>query len=438
MSKEILEGVIIKNNDGKPSSSEQALASGQPSFKPPVFSRREFIILGSAGALGTVLTAYGLGAFTDQGEGRKQERRKSIYPQLVREQPQVKGEFGNIHQGDFDLFLDSRTTSLDVTEPETGGSSVPRKWRLEVSPDGQWGAFVGEDPSGEAGVYVTHLTEGAQPRLVEAETEETEEFRFSPDGTQLALVKEEKLMLYDLTDGEYRRVHEFPGNLTSLDWWSESPENEGEVVVSTEHRIFQVDMETRVKKELSAYPLGCTGNRISDLAISPKGGEVAYRCMSGIQILDLETEETRRITNDSPSPGLSWSPDGERIAFTFGDLVCSVDRRGQKAVALTPDQSGLGIVRIRRNAWSPDGRQVAFISDKTRRSLHPESGLSNICFTDVEKGEVKCVFDENVWTSAQYDGQGKVRALWRRGSCNTPERICKVDLERGKAKCLPQ
>src|SRR5688572_1495298 len=65
-------------------------------------------------------------------------------------------------------------------------------------------------------------------------------------------------------------------------------------------------------------------------------------------------------TSSLPCPivrAMSWSPDGTRLAFTFGTQLHLFDSRdgSQRLLATGVDVNGDS-----RPAWSPDGRELAF------------------------------------------------------------------------------
>jgi TolB protein len=107
-------------------------------------------------------------------------------------------------------------------------------------------------------------------------------------------------------------------------------------------------------------------------AWSPNGNQIAYHHdagrtedttdASGLYVLDLETDSTRLLVEGSArSP--DWRPDGERIAFTTGNIF-----------TIRPDGSDLKQVTDHGSAyfpsWAPDGKRLAY--DATTL---PKSGI---------------------------------------------------------------
>jgi Tol biopolymer transport system component len=65
---------------------------------------------------------------------------------------------------------------------------------------------------------------------------------------------------------------------------------------------------------------------------------------------------------------MSWSPDGTRLAYTFGrELYLFDNRNGTQRLLPT----GVDVDGASRPAWSPDGRELAFISVNIERGAEP-------------------------------------------------------------------
>ncbi len=109
-----------------------------------------------------------------------------------------------------------------------------------------------------------------------------------------------------------------------------------------------------------------TGERVAELASDPRDHSVhfaprepivAVATPVGLAVVDVtESEQRFHIELAGGARAVTWSDDGERIAFAVGDSeVRLIDAAGRGLITL--DGSSVG--RIRGLAFSPDGRAIA-------------------------------------------------------------------------------
>lgn len=111
-------------------------------------------------------------------------------------------------------------------------------------------------------------------------------------------------------------------------------------------------------------PSGRDARKISD-GFNPDGQAIFFT--TGHQHLPAGVSSSDAIRVSKPyeifTCGLSWSPDGKRIAFEsvrHGSVsIWVVNRDGTQPVQLTRDLSNNW-----HPSWSPDGKQIAFASDR--------------------------------------------------------------------------
>jgi hypothetical protein len=113
--------------------------------------------------------------------------------------------------------------------------------------------------------------------------------------------------------------------------------------------------------------LGCAPP--TDLAWSPDGSRLAYRCPSNgwmpathgdhINVIRIDGTGYRTVPTPTPAFWPSWSPDGRLIAFSSG---LAPARSSLYTAALDGTQRHLLAHAAAAPAWSPDGQTIAYES----------------------------------------------------------------------------
>ena len=211
--------------------------------------------------------------------------------------------------------------------------------------------------------------------------------RWSPDGRTLAFLSDRgailqaggagdrpgpseipedgatQVWLMPVDGGEARQVSRLPYDVTDLDWHPDA----------TALCLASPSLTTTVRpKRRPEDPPEPDARLIDRLTYQLNGVGYTYDRPNNLWLLDLETEQARRITatlaNDENPV---WSPDGRRIAFvsnrhrdadlTWRTDIYVLDPEEPKPVRIT---DGRGDQIFTAPAWSPDGRYVATIGHR--------------------------------------------------------------------------
>lgn len=305
----------------------------------------------------------------------------------------------------------------------------------QVSPDGQWVAYVvstidvKEDKS-NAHIWMVSF-DGKNDRQITWSQDSEGSPRWSPDGKYLAFTssrpgktKGNQVWLLDRSGGEAMQLTELKGRLQGFEW---SPDSKRLALVVGDPDP-EADLNTPGTPEggapgapgAAARPKPPKPIVIDRYRFKQDGqGYLLSGRHSYIYLFDIESKKLDRLTTSKWDESVpSWSPDGSRIAYMSNQtedpdrepsaqIFVADAKPGSAAKQLTQPTSRGGRSRLE---WSPDGKWIAFLEgDEKKYGAYGMSHLT-IVASDGSGGptRVKAVeaLDRGV-SSASFSADGK-------------------------------
>ena len=196
-----------------------------------------------------------------------------------------------------------REIRLHDEETDTSGTLTESltAFYLCPSPCGKWLSHLSPGPLGLE-LAISNIRTG---EIQVAERGQPLFWSWSPDGSQLAVHVENRLIITRLGEDTPRTVTDEAGPFISP-WWLAG----GSVAYAIDDRIVSVGPDDAVNTLVS-------GGSAGRFAPDPEGRRLAYlradRDNNSLVVLDLLSGEETTVTS-SPIAGFFWSPDGSRLA----------------------------------------------------------------------------------------------------------------------------
>ena len=226
------------------------------------------------------------------------------------------------------------------------------------------------DTSGIKGTkLIRNLEVGGEP----PKTEISSQFYVSPDGQQVAFVKDKHIYKMKTDGSGMTKLTKSPGEYTSggseLVWSPDRTKIAFWLGTYPKQQIYTINADGTNLKNLTNNPQ----NQVYSLKLfwSPDSSRIAYYHskpgdaggeQQDIYAIDINRGTAQNLTQKSSNyDALSWSPDGKLIAFATGES------NHQKLYTMSADGSQLNQLAPRLNlsgiselAWSSDSQQIAF------------------------------------------------------------------------------
>jgi dipeptidyl aminopeptidase/acylaminoacyl peptidase len=227
----------------------------------------------------------------------------------------------------------------------------------QVSPDGQYVAFVRTELDEAADTYRSHIwmaaCKGVAPRPLTRGDVQDSSPRYSPDGNAIAFLRAGQIWLLRLDDGEPRPM--VPA-ISPAAW---SPDGKSIAFVGKEDLPVEGDEIFSFAPPAGVRVVTRTHYKLDGVGLLPNKRSRVY-----VIPADGGTPEPVSPTGlDCGSP--AWAPDGRRLAYIAG-------HSGETGPAelLVDGKVIASLSAIAAPAWSPDGSAIAFIG-------HNKAGWNN-------------------------------------------------------------
>ncbi|MEK0180802.1 MAG: hypothetical protein EAZ78_04975 [Oscillatoriales cyanobacterium] len=216
---------------------------------------------------------------------------------------------------------------------------------------------------------VRNLAVGGQP----PQTEISSEFYLSPDGQQVAFVKDKNIYKMNVDGSGMTQLTKTPGEYVSggseLVWSPDRTKIAFWLGTYPQQQIYTINTDGSNLKQLTKNPQNQAYN--IKLFWSPDSRRLAYYYnkagdrggkQQDVYAIDINSGTAQNITKKPTRyDALSWSPDGKNLAFATGDFyqqkLYTINADGSK---LTPLAAQLELSGISQLAWSSDSQQIAF------------------------------------------------------------------------------
>ncbi|MEG4215550.1 DPP IV N-terminal domain-containing protein [Microcoleus sp. Pol14C6] len=227
------------------------------------------------------------------------------------------------------------------------------------------------DSSGIKGTkLVRELEVGGEP----PQTEISSEFYLSPDGQQVAFVKDKNIYKMNADGSGMTKLTKSPGEYISggsqLVWSPDRTKIAFLFGAYPKQQIYTINADGTNLKNLTNNPQ----NEVYNVKLfwSPDSSRIAYYYnkpgdsageQQDIYLLDINRETAKNLTQQPRNyDELSWSPDGQFMGFVAGEFnnqkLYTINADGNQLNQLATRLKPSGISEL---AWSSDSQQIAFI-----------------------------------------------------------------------------
>lgn len=277
--------------------------------------------------------------------------------------------FTSVQNGVFDLWLynPESGTRIQLTSGLGDSFSSP-----EWSPDSEKIAFVGKNRV----LYVIDLQEGSVALIDQLEENDSLRLDWSPDSTKLAYTTRSQIIIYDLTAYQAGSIQQ--PEATEVQWFPNGTELLYQAPdvnrISQLYRIFTDGTQRRKITNNTDGPL-------HDIQLSKDGSFVLYTTpgasISLIHTIELATGNIFGLEGGPLAKNYfpRWSPNSRVIAYSatayedrgYFNQIRTVGSRGEDETILALSNCFSSPV-----TWSPDGNKIAYLSGCTQQEFAHE------------------------------------------------------------------